>query len=79
MAENATRCLANMRAILEAAGSSLDKVVKVTVFLVDMGDFEEVNGAYERAFGGWRPARSCVAVRELPRRVRVEMECVAVP
>jgi len=44
-----------------------------------MADFEEVNGAYERAFGGWRPARSCVAVRELPKGVRVEMECVAVP
>lgn len=79
MAEKATLCITNMRTILEAAGSGLEKVVKVTVFLVDMGDFEEVNGAYERAFGGWRPARSCVAVRELPRGVRVEMECVAVP
>lgn len=79
MAEKATLCITNMRTILEAAGSGLEKVVKVTVFLVDMRDFEEVNGAYERAFGGWRPARSCVAVRELPRGVRVEMECVAVP
>lgn len=54
-------------------------MVKVTVFLVDMADFDEVNKAYEEAFEGWRPARSCVAVAGLPKGVRVEMECVALP
>ena len=52
----------------------------MTVFLTDMRDFGEVNEEYERHFGGERrPARSCVAVRELPRGVGVEMECVALP
>ena len=54
----------------------------MTVFLTDMGDFGEVNESYEKVFGGEgkvRPARSCVAVRELPKGVRVEMECVALP
>ena len=51
----------------------------MTVFLTDMGDFEEVNEEYEKHFGGTKPARSCVAVKELPKGVRVEMECVALP
>lgn len=52
------------------------------MFLTDMGDFAEMNGEYERHFGvgeGPRPARSCVAVKELPKGVEVEMECVALP
>lgn len=51
----------------------------MTVFLTDMADFGEVNEEYEKHFGERRPARSCVAVRELPKGVRVEMECVALP
>lgn len=65
--------------MLKAAGSDLSKVVKMTVFLTDMGDFREVNEEYEKCFGETRPARSCVAVRELPKGVGVEMECVALP
>lgn len=66
----------NLTAVLEAGGSSLDKVVKVTVFLVDLKDFAEVNAVYERYFAH-KPARSCVAVAGLPKGVPVEMECVA--
>lgn len=51
----------------------------MTVFLTDMGDFKEVNEEYEKHFGETKPARSCVAVRELPKGVGVEMECVALP
>lgn len=51
----------------------------MTVFLTDMGDFGEMNAEYERHFGEARPARSCVAVKELPKGVVVEMECVALP
>lgn len=55
----------------------------MTVFLTDMGDFAEMNAEYEKHFGGEggtpRPARSCVAVKELPKGVEVEMECVALP
>lgn len=70
--------LSNLSATLEAAGSSLDKIVKAQIYLVDMADFKEMNGEYER----WithRPARTCVAVKELPRGVRVEVDCVALP
>ena len=51
----------------------------MTVFLTDMGDFKEVNEEYERHFGKTKPARSCVAVKELPKGVKIEMECVALP
>ena len=105
-------CLRNVSAILEAAGTSLDRAVKVTVFLTSMADFPEMNAEYEKWFGGpggegqkgmekekemekdgggggsgghsssggsrVRPARSCVAVKELPLGVPVEIECVAV-
>lgn len=82
MAYKASLCIKNISEILKAAGSDLGKVVKVTVFLTDMKNFAEVNGEYEKHFGGdggMRPARSCVAVRELPKGVEVEMECVALP
>ena len=69
-------CIANLSAILEAAGSALDRVVKVNAFLTDMADFAEFNAEYERHFLT-RPARSCVAVRQLPKGVNVEIECVA--
>lgn len=66
----------NIAALLEAAGTSIDKVVKTVCFLRDMGDFAAFNGVYARYFTG-KPARSCVAVRELPKNVLVEIDTVA--
>lgn len=70
------RCIKNIEAILEGAGSSIGRVVKTTVFLTDMGDFSAVNAVYEQHFVH-KPARSCFAVKELPKGARVEIECVA--
>jgi len=70
------QCCKNAQAILHAAGSSLDRVVKTTVFLDDMAHFAEMNETYARFFAH-APARSCVAVRQLPLGVKVEIECVA--
>jgi 2-iminobutanoate/2-iminopropanoate deaminase len=75
--EQTARVMANLKAVIEAAGSSLSKVVKTTVFLVDMADFSEMNEVYAKAFGDHKPARSTVAVSGLPRGVRVEIEVVA--
>ena len=69
-------CCENIKAILAEAGSDLSKVVKCTVFLSDMANFAEMNGTYEQYFPH-RPSRSCVAVRELPKKVPVEIECIA--
>ncbi|KAI9812365.1 MAG: hypothetical protein M1826_002853 [Phylliscum demangeonii] len=69
-------CIRNISAILHAAGSGLERVVKVNVFLTSMADFAEMNAVYERHFTK-KPARSCVAVKELPKGVPVEIECVA--
>ncbi len=77
VAEQTRQVMANLRAILSAAGSGLDQVVKTTVFLVDMKDFAEMNAVYAEAFGDHRPARSTVAVSGLPKEVRVEIEVVA--
>ncbi len=66
--------IANGKALLESASSSLDQVVKTTVFLVDMSDFADMNEAYVEAFGDHRPTRSAVAVRELPMGAQVEIE-----
>jgi 2-iminobutanoate/2-iminopropanoate deaminase len=77
IAEQTTRVMANLKAVLEAAGSSLSQVVKTTVFLLDMADFAPMNEVYGAAFGGHKPARSTVAVSGLPRGVRVEIEVVA--
>lgn len=75
--EQTEQVMKNLKAVLEAAGSSLSKVVKTTVFLVDMSDFTAMNEVYGAAFGGHKPARSTVAVAGLPRNVRVEIEVVA--
>lgn len=72
------RTLANLIAVLEAAGSDLAHVVKTTVFLIDMADFTTMNEVYAKHFGAHRPARSTVAVAALPRGLRVEIECVAI-
>jgi 2-iminobutanoate/2-iminopropanoate deaminase len=72
------RVLLNLKAILEAAGSSLGKVVKTTVFIASMDDFAAMNEIYARHFGAHKPARSTVAVKTLPRNALVEIDCVAV-
>ncbi|UCE20042.1 MAG: RidA family protein [Gemmatimonadota bacterium] len=73
----ARRVLENLKALLEAGGSSLDKVVKVTVFLKDMDDFAAMNEVYDQYFGKNPPARSAVQVARLPKDVEIEIECVA--
>jgi len=78
IAEQTARAMQNLRAILEASGSGLDRVVKTTVFLAEMADFAAMNEVYGKAFGAHRPARSTVAVAALPRGARVEIEAVAV-
>lgn len=71
--------LTNIRTILEAAGSSLSKVVRCGVFLTDMNEFRRMNAVYERMFAGHKPARTTVAVSELPGPgLRVEIDAVAV-
>lgn len=70
--------LKNLKAILEEAGSGLDKVVKTTVFLADMKDFAAMNEVYAQFFRAPFPARSAVAVRTLPKGALVEIECIAV-
>lgn len=69
--------LANVKAVLAAAGLSLDNVVKTTVFLADMADFAAMNEVYSAHFSEPYPARSAVAVRELPKKALVEIEVVA--
>lgn len=72
------QCLKNVATILEAAGSSLSQVIRCGVFLVDMNDFKKMNGVYARMFGGHRPARTTVAVSELPGAgLKVEIDAVA--
>ncbi len=76
--EQTARCLRNVGAVLAAAGSSFDRVVKTTVFLTDMADFQAMNAVYGEFFGTMPPARSTVAVAGLPLGARVEIEAVAV-
>ena len=71
------RVLDNLAAVLQAAGSSLDQVVKTTIFLADMDDFGTVNTIYGEYFGSEPPARATVQVARLPRDVRVEIEAIA--
>ena len=75
--EQTGRVLDNLKAVLEAAGSSLDRVVKTTVYLADMGEFAAMNEIYARYFGATKPARATVQVARLPRDVRVEIDVVA--
>ncbi|CAD6501557.1 BgTH12-01808 [Blumeria graminis f. sp. triticale] len=69
-------CIQNLSAVLIAANSSLERVVKVNVFITTMDHFNEMNATYEKWFKH-RPARSCVAVAQLPKGVPVEIECIA--
>lgn len=72
----AEQCCKNVGAILEAAGTDFSKVVKTTCFLADMKDFGAFNAVYEKYFVS-KPARSCVAVKELPKQVLCEIETIA--
>lgn len=76
--EQTEQALKNIEAVLKAAGSRLDDVVKTTVFLVDMNDFAKMNEVYGKRFGKPYPARSTVQVARLPRDARIEIEAVAV-
>ncbi len=69
--------LENLSNVLKAANSSLDNVIKTTVFLADMADFASMNEVYETYFKNNKPARSTVSVKELPRKALVEIECIA--
>jgi len=71
------QAIANVTAILNEAGLTLDNVVKTTVYLADMGDFQAMNEVYGESFTAPYPARSAVAVRELPKKVLVEIEVLA--
>lgn len=71
-----TQVLANLKAVIEAAGASLDKVVKTTVFLKNLDDFVAMNKVYGETFGSHTPARSTVQVAKLPRDVLVEIEAI---
>jgi reactive intermediate/imine deaminase len=78
MGQRTGSCLKALSAVLTEAGSSLDKIVKAQIFLTDMKDFAEMNAEYEK----WikhQPARSCVAVKQLPKGADIEIECVALP
>ena len=78
VAAQAKQSLANVKAVLEAAGSSMEKVVKTTIFLADIADFAAVNEVYAAAFPQPCPARSCFAVAALPKSAKIEIEAIAV-
>ncbi len=76
--EQAKQALTSLSNLLEAAGTSLDNVVKTTVFIKNMNDFAKINEVYSTFFNGTFPARSCVEVARLPKDVLLEIEAVAV-
>ena len=78
VAEQTEQVLKNLSAVLEAAGTSLNNVVKTTVFLADMNDFTAMNEIYAKYFSENKPARATVQAARLPRDARVEIECIAV-
>lgn len=73
----ANQVLNNLKAVLEAGGSSMQNVIKTTIFLADMDDFVPVNEIYAQHFGSHKPARSTVAAKTLPKNALVEIECIA--
>ena len=77
IAEQTHQVFANLQAVLEEAGSSLQHVIKTTVFIKDMNDFAELNSIYASYFGEHKPARSTVEVARLPKDVKVEIEVIA--
>ncbi|HVH10479.1 MAG TPA: RidA family protein [Gemmatimonadales bacterium] len=76
-AEQTDQVLKNLAAILKAAGSGLDGVVKTTVYLIDMADFAAMNEVYARHFGSHKPARATIQAAGLPKGVRVEIDAIA--
>src|SRR5881296_699259 len=77
-AEQTEQVLANLEAVLSAAGTSLAHVVKTTVYLADMADFAQMNEVYAKHFGSHKPARSTVQAAGLPKGARVEIEVIAI-
>ena len=77
VAAQAEQVLSNLRAVLNAGGSDLSRVVKTTVFLASMDDYKAVNEVYARYFSAPYPARAAVAVRTLPKKVKVEIDAIA--
>ena len=77
VAAQTERVLENLKGVVEAAGSSIQRVVKTTVFLVDMNDFAAMNEVYSRYFTTHKPARSTVQVSRLPKNVRIEIDLIA--
>lgn len=77
IAVQTAQVLENLKAILEAAGSSLDRVLKTTVYLRDMNEFSQMNEVYARYFTANWPARATVQAARLPKDVRVEIDCIA--
>ena len=78
VAEQTHQVLTNLSAVLEAAGTSLNNVVKTTVFLADMNDFTAMNEIYAEFFSDNKPARATVQAARLPRDARVEIDCIAI-
>ena len=76
--EQATRSLTNIKNVLAEAGADFSNVVKTTVFIKDMNEFNDLNEVYAEFFGENKPARSCVEVARLPKDVKVEIELIAV-
>lgn len=75
--EQAEQVMVNIKAVLAAADLTLANIVKTTIFLTDMDDFQSVNEVYGKHMGSFKPARSTIAVKELPRKVKVEIEVLA--
>lgn len=75
--EQTIQCLSNLRSVIEAAGSSMSRVAKVTVFLRNMEDFTEMNAEYKKWFSDPPPARAAVQVARLPKDVGIEIEAIA--
>lgn len=78
VSEQTEQVLKNLSAVLEAAGTSIENVIKTTVFLADMNDFAAMNEVYGRFFEKNKPARATVQAARLPRDARVEIECIAI-
>jgi 2-iminobutanoate/2-iminopropanoate deaminase len=76
--DQARQCLSNVKGVIEAAGSSMSKIVKCTVFLKDMNDFAEMNEEYAKWFSEPPPARAAVQVARLPKDVDIEIEAIAI-
>ena len=78
ISEQTRQALLNLKAVVEAGGSSFDKVIKTTVFITDMAQFGAINAVYSEFFSEPYPARSCVQVAALPKGVSIEIEAIAI-